>query len=107
MEGLELVCFQIISNVGMARSNYIEAIQSAKAGEFDAAKKLVEEGEKYYLQGSEAHLTLIQQEASGTPVSPTLLLLHAEDQMMSADAFKIIANELIDNYKRIVALEAR
>ena len=31
MEGLELICFEIISSVGMARSLYIEAIQEAKA----------------------------------------------------------------------------
>lgn len=29
MEGLELICFQIISNVGMARTSYIEAIDLA------------------------------------------------------------------------------
>ena len=30
MENLELICFQIISSVGMAKSSYIEAIQEAK-----------------------------------------------------------------------------
>jgi cellobiose PTS system EIIA component len=30
-----------------------------------------------------------------------LLLTHAEDQLMSAEAFKIIANEFIDLYKTI------
>ena len=39
MEGLELQCFQIISAVGMARSSYIEAIQEAKKGNFEEAKK--------------------------------------------------------------------
>ena len=33
VEGLEMICFKIISNVGGARSSYIEAIQKAKAGE--------------------------------------------------------------------------
>ena len=30
MEGLELICFEIISSVGMARSLYIEAIRKRK-----------------------------------------------------------------------------
>ena len=38
MEGLELICFEIISSVGMARSLYIEAIQEAKAGNFEQAQ---------------------------------------------------------------------
>lgn len=107
MEGLELICFQIISNVGMARSSYMEAIHFAKAGDFDEAQKSMEEGQKQYLVGNEAHLTLLQMEASGTPVAGSILLIHAEDQMMSAEGFHIIASELIDTYKRIIALEAK
>lgn len=37
-EGLEMICFKIISNVGSARSSYIEAIQKAKKGDFDGAR---------------------------------------------------------------------
>ena len=105
MEGLELQCFQIISAVGMARSSYIEAIQEAKKGKFDKAREMVAEGEQSFLAGHEAHAKMIQQEASGEKVEPCLLLIHAEDQLMSAEAFKIIAEEMIENYVRITALE--
>ena len=44
MEGLELICFEIISSVGMARSLYIEAIQEAKAGNFEQAQELIKHG---------------------------------------------------------------
>ncbi len=107
MEGLELICFQIISNVGMARSNYIQAIHHAKAGDFEEAQKCMVEGQEQYLVGNEAHLSLLQMEAAGTPVAGSILLIHAEDQMMSAEGFNIIASELIDSYKRIIALEAK
>ncbi|WP_416327597.1 PTS lactose/cellobiose transporter subunit IIA [[Eubacterium] hominis] len=105
MEGLELQCFQIISAVGMARSSYIEAIQEAKKGNFEQARDMVAEGEQSFLTGHEAHAKMIQQEASGEKVEPCLLLIHAEDQLMSAEAFKIIAEEMIENYERITALE--
>ena len=101
MEGLELICFQIISTVGTARSLYIEAIQEAKAGNIEKARELVEEGEKVFVEGHKAHAGLIQQEASGEKVEVQLLLMHAEDQLMSAEAFKIIANEFIDLYEKI------
>lgn len=107
MEGLELLSFQIISAVGMARSSYIEAMQEAKKGNFDAAEAKIKEGEEYFTQGHTAHAGLIQQEAGGDPVHPTLLLLHAEDQLMSAETFKIMAQEMIDSYRRITALEAK
>lgn len=106
MEGLELQCFKIISAVGSARSLYIEAITQAKRGNFDKASQMIKEGETMFNQGHSAHASLIQQEASGHHVEVNLLMIHAEDQLMSAEAFQIIAVEMIENYKRIVALEA-
>jgi len=107
MEGLELISFKIIASVGTARSLYIEAIQLAKAKDFDGAKKMVREGDKNFLEGHHAHVELIQQEANKQNVAVNLLLVHAEDQMMSADAFKIIANEFIDLYELIAKKEVK
>lgn len=107
MEGLELICFQIISNVGTARSSYIEAIQKAKAGDFEGAKECIRSGQQDFLKGHEAHFELLQKEAQGIAVGGSLILVHAEDQLMSAEAFKIIAEEMIDSYKRIAELEEK
>lgn len=101
MEGIELVCFEIISSVGNARSLYIEAIQEAKSGNFDKAEEYMKEGEESFTQGHIAHGKLIQQEAGGQPTTMTLLLTHAEDQLMSAEAFGILSREFIDLYKVI------
>lgn len=101
MEGIELICFQIISTVGNARSLYIEAIQAAKAGDFEKAEELIKEGEASFTEGHAAHGKLIQQEASGEATTMTLLLTHAEDQLMSAEAFGILSREFIDLYKEI------
>lgn len=101
MEGLELISFEIISAVGTARSLYIEAIQEAKKGDFDKAEELINQGNEAFTQGHHAHAKLIQEEAGGTPTAMTLLLTHAEDQLMSAEAFKILCTEFIDVYKAI------
>lgn len=101
MEGLELTCFQIISAVGTARSLYIEAIQDAKEGKFDDAKAKIKEGEEVFVEGHKVHASLVQKEANGEPINFQLLLLHAEDQLMSAEAFSIIAKEFIDLYEII------
>ena len=107
VEGLEMTCFQIISNVGAARSSYIEGIQKAKAGDFEGARKCIEEGQKLFLVGHEAHFELIQKEAQGVQVGGSLILVHAEDQLMSAESFKIIAEEMIASYERIIELEKK
>jgi len=106
VEGLELVAFNIISSVGTARSSYIEAIQKAKEGDFEAAEALIKEGDEVFVEGHNAHAGLLQQEAEGGPGSTlSLLILHAEDQLMSAEGFKTIAQEFIDLYKKVQALE--
>ena len=107
MEGLELTAFQIISAVGSARSSYIEAIQKAKEGDFDGAERLIKEGDEMFIEGHHAHAGLLQIEAyNGQGSAVSLIILHAEDQLMSAESFKTIALEFIDLYKRIVKLES-
>lgn len=104
MEGLELIAFTIIASVGTARSCYIEAIQLAKSGDFDGAMKLIKEGEEAFIQGHHAHAGLIQKEASGESTPVNLLLMHAEDQLMSAEAFRMISEEFIEVHQRLAAL---
>jgi len=105
VEGLELIAFNIISSVGTARSSYIEAIQKAKEGDFEAAEALIKEGDEVFVEGHNAHAGLLQQEAEGGPGSTlSLLILHAEDQLMSAEGFKTIAQEFIEVYKKFKEL---
>ena len=100
-EGIELISFQIISAVGTARSMYIEAIQLAKDGKISEAEAMMEEGQKVFVEGHHAHASLIQKEAAGEKTEFALLLMHAEDQLMSAEAFGILAQEFIDIYKKL------
>lgn len=105
MEGLELVSFKIISAVGMAKSSYIETMKAASEGDFELAKAKIKEGEESFNGGHSAHGELIQKEASGEHVVPTILLMHAEDQLMSAETIKVMALEIIRLNERVAALE--
>lgn len=107
MGEVEMQSFNIISNVGTARSLYIEAIAKAKSGDFEGAYESIKEGEKNFLLGHEAHMKLIEMEAQGKSVGGSLILIHAEDQLMSAEGFKIIANEFIDAYKKMASMEVK
>jgi len=101
MEGLELICFEMIAANGSARSFFLEALAAAKEGNFEEADRLMSEGEGMLEEGHHAHGNLLSQEASGEKVKVDLLLVHAEDQMMSAETFKIMACEMIEIYSRL------
>lgn len=99
MEGMELICFEMIAHHGSARSHFVEAIKAAKEGDFAKAAEKMAQGEEEFNAGHRAHAQLIQREAGGEEIKVSLLLLHAADLMMSAETLKIMAQELIDLYK--------
>lgn len=99
LESWERIAFQIIAAVGNARSCYIEAIHMARKGDFTAAHSLMEQGAASFSNGHTAHLSLIQREASGVGCALGLIMAHAEDQLMSAETFGILAEEFIETYR--------
>lgn len=101
MEGLELVCFSIISNVGAAKSTYVEALNLAKEGKFEEASQKIVEGDEMFVEGHKSHMELIQKECSGEEVKSTLLLMHAEDQLISTETLKMMILEMIELYKKV------
>ena len=105
MNTMEQTLLQIISAVGIARSNYIEAIKAAQKGDFESAYKLCQEAKEVFIQGHEAHATLLTKEANGERVDGGMLLIHAEDQLMSAEDFGILAEEFITTLKQIYDLK--
>lgn len=100
MEGMELLNFQIISNVGDAKSYLFEALKAAREEKFDKAKKLVKNAEDSLVKAHEIHVKLLQQEVQGEPIEITLLLMHAEDQMMTTEMLKDITNEILLVHKK-------
>lgn len=104
MDGIELICFKIISNVGEAKSYYIEAMQKAKKNNFDEAEDCIKKGMECFIKGHQVHAELIQKEANGELVSTGLLLVHAEDQLMAAETMKIMAEEIIELRREIVQI---
>lgn len=101
MEAMEQICFQIISYTGEAKSDYIEAMGAAREYDFEKAERLMKEGMAVFVEGHKVHGQLIQKEAAGDNVQLSLLLMHAEDQLLGAETLKVIADELIAVYKKL------
>ncbi|WP_100486958.1 PTS lactose/cellobiose transporter subunit IIA [Sporolactobacillus pectinivorans] len=101
MEGLEEKIFTIISNVGTAKGRYVAALNASKKGDISLANQLIKDGDKFLIEGHKIHSKLVQQEASGEGESISLLLIHAEDQFMSAETVKLLVKELIEVYGKI------
>ena len=93
---LDELSLESITNVGTARSTYVEAVEAAKAGNFEEAHNLVAEGEKNFINGHHAHADLVNAKIGVEDLQYMFLVMHAEDQLMSAETLKIVCDELID-----------
>lgn len=100
MKPSELEILEIISAAGQAKSYYIEAIQEAKLHHYEACNELIRKGNAMYAKGHKVHQHFVQEEAGGNTVTLSLLLSHAQDQLLSAESFKILCDEFIDLYRR-------
>ena len=98
---MELIAFQIIAAAGTARSMFVEAVKLAKEGKFSEAREKIKEGENCFVEGHKAHAEILTKSANGESIVMDLLLTHAEDQMMSAETYKMMAEEIIDLYEVI------
>ncbi|MBU5592959.1 PTS lactose/cellobiose transporter subunit IIA [Clostridium sp. MSJ-4] len=99
-ENMDMIAFSIISNVGNAKSLVMEAFYAAKEGDFNLAEEKLEESKQYFLEGHKVHASLIQKEANGEKVQVSLILMHAEDQLMSTETIAELVKEMIEMYKR-------
>ncbi len=100
MEGIELLNFQIISNVGDAKSLLFEALKAAREERFDDAEKYIEDAENSLGIAHDIHVELLQQETQGEPIEISLLLMHAEDQMMTTEMLRDVTMEMLLVHKK-------
>ena len=95
------VIMQLIMHGGDAKGKAIEAIAAAKAGDFEAATNKIKESEAALVEAHHSQTGLLTQEASGDAVEVSLLLIHGQDHLMTAIAFKDLAKEIIEVYQRM------
>lgn len=107
MTDVQVACFSIISYVGEAKSCYMEALREARAGRFAEARACVDRGAERFVEGHGAHSALIAQEADTGDVPASLLLMHAETQLMDAESCKIYTLEFIQLYEELAELKGK
>ncbi|MCM3740956.1 PTS lactose/cellobiose transporter subunit IIA [Oceanobacillus luteolus] len=98
---IEEISFQIILHGGNARSLAMEAIQHAKAGQFDIANQKIKEANEELEKAHRSQTDLIQGEARGEKVEIRLLLIHAQDHLMNAMTVTDLAEEMIELHHKM------
>lgn len=96
----EQVNFMLILHSGNARSKVLQALREYREGNVEGADSLLVQAEEDLKQAHEIHFKMVQREASGEKVEFALLLMHAEDHLMSTLSMKELVKELIELFKQ-------
>lgn len=100
-EEMQMAGFQIIATVGMAKSSYMEALELAREGHIEEAQAKVAEGREMFSEAHHHHLGLLQKEAQGEDLPFSLILMHAEDQLLTTESIELMISEMIIMYSKI------
>lgn len=95
------ISFGIIAAAGEARSLAFEALQAAKEDDFDKAYDLLEKSQESGLKAHHEQMALITREASGDHVPVDVILVHAQDHLMTSMLAQELIREIVDLRKEI------
>lgn len=99
IEKISETAMEIITYSGCAKSSYMEALYLAKQGKFAECDQKLAEGDEHFVQAHHGHGGLLQVEMETEEPQISLLMTHAEDQLMGAEMLKLVIQELIELYK--------
>lgn len=101
----EDIIFQIILHGGNARAEAYQALNAARQGDFAAAQTHLAQAGREVAIAHRIQADIIQKEAGGEKTEVTLLVVHAQDHLMTAIAEKSLIENMITLHARIKALE--
>jgi PTS system cellobiose-specific IIA component len=99
MEDINSIAFERILYAGNGKSSAMEAIQEAKKGNFNKAEELIKEATQELGKAHRYQTKLLQTEASGESNNINILLIHAQDHLMTAMTVRDLATEIVEIYK--------
>ncbi|CNH23951.1 putative PTS system protein [Yersinia thracica] len=100
MVELEEAVMEIIVNAGQSRSLCFEALQAARKGDINKAKSLLQEADGFARQAHHMQTKLIEQDAGEARQPMTLIMVHAQDHLMTSLLARELSEEIIHLYQR-------
>lgn len=97
----QLVAFNIILHSGSARTNIHEALACMREGKFEEADTKLEEADKELVLAHQAQTDLLQEFSRGTTIEIQIIMVHAQDHLMTTMTLLEVAKEMEHLYKRV------
>lgn len=96
---IEAIAMELVGNAGESRSLAFEALAEAKKGNYDEAEDKLKDSKKSILKAHELQTELIVKEADGEKMELGLLMVHAQDHLMTSMLARDLISEMVEMYK--------
>lgn len=98
---MENEIFEIIAHGGNARAYAFDAIKAAQEGKLEEAEGLLNKAQEELDIAHNTQTKLIQAEINGENLQMNLLMVHAQDHLMTAISEKSLIEHMVGLYKVI------
>jgi PTS system cellobiose-specific IIA component len=103
IEDLEETVMELIINSGESRSCAMQALYAAKAGKWDEVDGLLDESTAASKRAHKVQTALIGLDEGTGKVPVNLILVHAQDHIMTSMLARELIEELIEVHKKLQA----
>ena len=97
----EKMIVEIISSSGTARSHVFEALQEAKKYNFEKVDELLDMADSELNIAHRFQTDIIRQEIMGNNDSVSMLMVHAQDHLMTSMLARDLAEDIANLYREI------
>lgn len=93
---IEQIVMDIIIYSGEAKGYLYEALNNAKKGKYDEIDALIEKANEAIGKAHDIQTNMLQKEASGEPLTVSILFVHLQDHLMTTISEKNLILEIIE-----------
>ena len=106
-EDISMTGFAIVAYAGDAKTALLKALDNAREGKIEEAKKLVEEANQSIVDAHNEQTKLLANEAGGMDMDVTFIMVHGQDTLMTTMMLMDQCKFFIDEYERINKIEEK
>lgn len=100
-EELQVAAFEIILYSGNARTMVHAAFADMREGNYESAAEQLEVANSELLMAHQAQTKLLSEYANGVEIKIEIIMVHAQDHLMTSMTLREVALEMLELYKKV------
>lgn len=98
---VQAIAFELIAHAGDAFNHFFTAVNEAEKTNFERAAEEIELGDAALNKAHQSQTSLLVAEANEENIDFSVILVHAQDHLMTTMMYERIAKQMIQMYRKI------